>query len=203
MTIQLSDNYPKIIRDFFRFDDSVSDGSAHTPVDLPFAYDASKLQAEAEALPYDDRRVARCYVFGPERESDTGCDLTVSRDQRFERKISLTDFPEIDRFIGNCPGLTYMTFKKMRPKDYIMPHIDSECNPYKIYVPLSWPAGNVFKVYDQGEVDFTGNRPNIIATSGHMHAVVNDSDQPRIIFSFYLDWSHPTWDRLLKDSSIS
>lgn len=202
MTTQLSDNYPKIIRDFFLFDHSESDGSAHRPITLPFSYDIRRLLAEAERLSYDNRRVSRCYVYGPASGEDPGCDLLTTHDREYKTHVDLSQSPQIAKFISDCPGLTYMTFKRMAPRGYIMPHIDSECNPYKVYVPLSWPEGSQFKVYNQGDVDFTDLKPNIISTSRHMHSVVNDSDQHRIIFSFYVDWSNPTWSEILQASLV-
>jgi hypothetical protein len=205
MTTQLTDNYPKIIRDFFHSDSGVSDGSAHAPIDLPFEYSVSDLLCEAQSLPYDDREVNRCYVWGPTNRPDPGCDLVTDYGRNYSAQIDLTKFPAIGKFLHDCQRLgpvTYMTFKRMGAKGYIMPHIDSECNPYKIYVPLSWPEGSRFKVYCQGEVDFTGLRPNIIATSGHMHSVINDSVESRIIFSFYVDWSSPGWSNILKKSKV-
>ena len=53
MTTLNTETYPKLIRDFFRFDNSVSDGLAHRPITLPFDYDPLVLLAEAEQLPYD------------------------------------------------------------------------------------------------------------------------------------------------------
>ena len=205
MTIQLSDNYPKIIRDFFLFDPSTSDGSAHVPITLPFEYSTRNLLDEAERLPYDDRDVDRCYVWGPTGKPDPGCDLVTNYGSDYSAQIDLTPYPAIGKFIHDCNSLgpvTYMTFKRMRPKKYILPHVDSECNPYKVYVPLSWPAGSVFKVYKQGEVDFSELRPNIINTSDHMHSVVNDSEQHRIIFSFYSDWSSAGWSEILEKTLV-
>ena len=78
-----------------------------------------------------------------------------------------------------------------------MPHTDSECNPYKIYVPLSWPEGSLFKMFGQGNIDFTDLKPNLINTSDVIHSVVNDSDEYRIIFSFYADWSYEGWQKVI------
>jgi len=205
MTIQLSDNYPKIIRDFFRFDDSHGDGSAHAPITLPFEYSTRDLLREAERLPYDDRTVNRCYVYGPTAKPDPGCDLVTDHGRDHSTQLDLLHFPLIRKFITDCNSVgpvTYMTFKRMAPHGYITPHVDSECNPYKIYVPLSWPPGSVFKVYRHGEVDFEELKPNIIATSGHMHSVINDSNESRIIFSFYVDWSSPGWAEILGTTMV-
>ena len=201
MTILNTETYPKIIQDLFLYDQSTSNGSAHWPITLPFEYDNSKLLEEAEKLPYDNRKVQRCYVWGPEGDKDPGCDLLTDHAKVFEAKIDLTQYPHIKKFIDDANKVgpvTYMTFKKMEPKGYILPHVDSECNPYKVYVPLSWPEGSCFKVFKQGKVDFSDLKPNIIATSDHMHSVVNDSDQYRIIFSFYVDWSSLGWSKLLR-----
>ncbi len=200
MTTLNTETYPKLIRDFFLFDNSVSDGSAHRPVTLPFDYDPSGLLAEAEQLPYDDRPVRRCYVWGPTGQDDPGCDLLSSTAREYTAQIDLEHYPRIKQFIdslNNIGPITYLTFKRMEPKGYIMPHVDSECNPYKIYVPLSWPAGSMFKMFGQGNVDFTGLKPNLINTSDHIHAVVNDSEESRIIFSFYADWSSAGWQKYL------
>ena len=204
MTTLSSETYPKLIRDFFLSDHSTSDGTAHRPITLPFEYDPGELLREAEQLPYDDRTVNRCYVWGPEGKEDPGCDLITSNDKHHTAQIDLTKFPKIRDFIdkANAVGpVTYLTFKKMKPMGYIMPHVDSECNPYKIYVPLNWPEGSVFKVFRQGVVDFSGLRANLINTSDHMHSVVNDSHEHRIIFSFYADWSHPGWQKILRPDS--
>ena len=200
MTTLNTETYPKLIRDFFRFDNSVSDGLAHRPITLPFDYDPLELLAEAEQLPYDERPVKRCYVWGPIGQQDPGCDLLSSTAHEFTAQIDLARFPKIQNFIDSLNKIgpiTYLTFKRMEPMGYIMPHVDSECNPYKIYVPLSWPSGSTFKMLGQGHVDFTDLKPNLINTSDHIHAVVNDSLEPRIIFSFYADWSSPGWQKIL------
>ena len=200
MTTLNTDSYPKIIRDFFRYDNSVSDGTAHRPITLPFAYDIGQLLAEAEQLPYDDRAVNRCYVWGPEGKQDPGCDLITSTDKNYTAQIDLTPYPTIKKFIDDANKLgpiTYLTFKRMKPRGYIMPHVDSECNPYKVYVPLSWPEGSLFKMFGQGNIDFTDLKPNLINTSDVIHSVVNDSDEHRIIFSFYADWSYEGWQKVI------
>ena len=162
------------------------------------------LLKEAETLPYDNRKVRRCYVYGPEGREDPGCDLMTDHNNKFKEQIDLSSYPHIKNFIDEANKIgpiTYMTFKKMAPRGYIMPHTDSECNPYKIYVPLSWPEGSCFKVFKQGKVNFTDLKPNIIATTDHMHSVVNDSDEYRIIFSFYVDWSAYGWAEMLSSRS--
>ena len=200
MTTLNTDYYPKIIRDFFLYDNSASDGTAHRPITLPFAYNTNQLLAEAEQLPYDDRTVNRCYVWGPEGKQDPGCDIITSTDKNYTAQIDLTPYPTIKKFIDNANTLgpiTYLTFKRMKPRGYIMPHVDSECNPYKIYVPLSWPKGSLFKMFGQGNIDFTDLKPNLINTSDVIHSVVNDSDEHRIIFSFYADWSYERWQKVI------
>ena len=200
MTTLNTDSYPKIIRDFFLYDNSASDGTAHRPITLPFAYNTGQLLAEAEQLPYDDRAVNRCYVWGPEGKQDPGCDLITSTDKNYTAQIDLTPYPTIKKFIDDANKLgpiTYLTFKRMKPRGYIMPHVDSECNPYKVYVPLSWPEGSLFKMFGQGNIDFTDLKPNLINTSDVIHSVVNDSDEHRIIFSFYADWSYEGWQKVI------
>jgi len=200
MTTLNTDYYPKIIRDFFLYDNSASDGTAHRSVTLPFTYNTEQLLAEAEQLPYDDRLVNRCYVWGPEGKQDPGCDIITSTDKNYTAQIDLTSYPNIKSFIDDANTLgpiTYLTFKRMKPRGYIMPHTDSECNPYKIYVPLSWPEGSLFKMFGQGNIDFTDLKPNLINTSDVIHSVVNDSDEYRIIFSFYADWSYEGWQKVI------
>lgn len=205
MTVLNTDYYPKIIQDFFLFDQSQSDGSAHTPIALPFQYDSNVLLEEANRLPYDDRTVARCYVWGPTGQEDPGCDLLSNHGTEYSAQIDLSNYPAIQSFISNCKNvgdITYMTFKKMKPRGFITPHVDSECNSLKVYVPLTWPAGSCFKIWKHGKVDFTSLQPNIINTGKHMHSVVNDSDEPRIIFSFYPDWSSDGWRQILDKTEV-
>ena len=77
MTIQLSDNYPKLVKDLFLFDKQqqshtgnltpaeVLQQVAHMQVQLPFEYDVVELLKEAQMLPMDSSKVKRCYVYGP------------------------------------------------------------------------------------------------------------------------------------------
>ncbi len=215
MTIQLSDNYPKLVKDLFLFDKQqqshtgnltpaeVLQQVAHMQVELPFEYDVVELLKEAQRLPMDSSKVKRCYVYGPVGDNDPRCDLIDSTAKDYEYKIDITSFPNIKKFIedaNHIGQLTYITFKQMAPQGYIMPHQDSECNPYKIYLPLEWPQGCYFKIYKKGVIPFEVGKPFFVNTGEHIHSVVNDSNENRMIFSFYVDWNTKGWQKVLKDS---
>lgn len=78
------------------------------------------------------------------------------------------------------------------PGAIIAPHIDNVglaapgdkgCNV--LYMPLRWPPGNYFKFCSGGLIDSADTW--LINTSDHVHALINESNQTRIILSVILD----------------
>ena len=96
--------------------------------------------------------------------------------------------------------VTYISFKRMLPKRFINPHIDSKCNPFKIYIPLTWPKGNYFKIYKKGLIPFEPYKPFLVNTGNNIHSVINDSNEDRYIFSFYADWGSDKWQQIIENS---
>ena len=76
------------------------------------------------------------------------------------------------------------------PGAIIAPHIDNVmsnanqlgqfgCNT--LYIPLSWPSGNYFKFATGGLID--SDSPWMINTGDHTHALINQSDQNRLVLT--------------------
>jgi hypothetical protein len=218
MTIQLSENYPKLIKDLFLYDvgeehypnkaltcEQIVDQISYMPLDLGMFNDYKAILKEAIELPYKESKsdADRCYMYGPVGTDDPQCELVNSSDTEFEYKIKMDTCPAIKHFIDRMCEIgqvTYISFKRMLPKHFINPHIDSKCNPFKVYIPLTWPNGNYFKMYKKGLIPFAPAVPFLVNTGNNMHSVINDSDEVRYIFSFYADWSTYGWQRIIQDS---
>ncbi len=208
MTIHISENFPKLIRDFFLYDNSESDGTAHAPIDLPFDMDRESLLHDAKRLPWDtDCRIDRCtIVHNSNNKGETGTKYVVQKDTRIEPAIDLEKFPAINSLINNLNSIgpvTYMSFKNMYPGEYLPPHMDSTQGPMIVYCPITWPEGCHFKVYGQGLVDFGGLKANIVETGNRVHSVVNDGNESRFTFSFHADWSSPGWSNILRKTKLA
>lgn len=78
------------------------------------------------------------------------------------------------------------------PGSIIAPHVDNigltepgarGCQT--LYIPLRWPPGNYFKFSSGGLID--SPEPWLINNSDHMHALINQSNQYRIILNIIMD----------------
>jgi len=68
---------------------------------------------------------------------------------------------------------------------YLLPHIDEISNNIaKLYIPLRWHAGNLFKF--SGSPIIRGTQP-ILVNTNHVHALVNDSEHERIVLAVKAD----------------
>lgn len=205
MTIHLSEKYPKIIRDFYLCEHSTQTGDAFNIVDLPFGYDREQLLAEAATLPWKPVKrqgrvigTERVFMYGSADGNDTlGMTLTGNTGiGRYSRQMDMTHVPCLDRLITDLESvgeLVFLTVQKMKPGAYLVPHMDSPAVPHKMYIPLNWPEGCYFKYHKQGFIPFGDLEPRIVNVGEHMHSVINDSDQDRIIISVYVDWDTGQW----------
>ena len=208
MKNHISENFPKLIRDFFLYDDSESDGTAHAPIDFPFEMDRKGLLEDAKRLPWDtDCAIARCTIVqNKHNKGETGTDYVVRKDTCIEPAVDLDQFPAIKKLVENLNSIgpvTYMSFKNMFPGEYLPPHMDSTQGPMVVYCPITWPTGCLFKVYNQGLVDFSDLRPNIVENGNNIHSVINDGTESRFTFSFYADWSSPGWSKILRTTKLA
>ena len=102
---------------------------------------------------------------GPVGSDDPRCERIDSNYKEFEYKIKMDTCPAIKTFIEQVSEIgqvTYISFKRMLPKHFINPHIDSKCNPFKVYIPLTWPKGNYFKMYKKGCIPFQPGEPFLV-----------------------------------------
>ena len=68
---------------------------------------------------------------------------------------------------------------------YLLPHIDEISNNIvKLYIPLRWHAGNMFKF--SGSPIIHGAQP-ILVNTNHVHALVNNSETERIVLAVKAD----------------
>ena len=192
--MQLSENYPKLIRDLFLYDvgeqyypnkeltcEQIFDQISYMPIDLG-KIDYECLAHEAKELPYKQSATDadRCYIYGPVGSDDPRSERIDSNYKEFEYKIKMDTCPAIKTFIEQVSEIgqvTYISFKRMLPKHFINPHIDSKCNPFKVYIPLTWPKGNYFKMYKKGCIPFQPGEPFLVNTGNNIHSVINDSDE--------------------------
>ena len=205
MTTLISENFPKIIKDFYLYDESTSDGTAHQPIDLPFDIDRSALLLDAQRLPWDTSYAIRRFEIVKRSGEVAGTDRTLTNNHDVTAQIDFNEFKAIGKLmkdLNNIGPVTYLSFKNMLPGEYLEPHMDSLYGPLSVYIPITWPSGCHFKVYNQGLVDFTDLRPNIVDTGGSVHSVINDSDQERYTFSFYCDWQSPGWNSILRKTKV-
>ena len=218
MTIQLSENYPKLIRDLFLYDvgeehypnkeltcEQIFNQVSYMPIDLGRLDDYKPMLDEAIELPYKQSSTDadRCYIYGPVGSNDPRCELLNSNYTEFEYKIKMDTCPAIKDFIEQMCKIgqvTYISFKRMLPKRFINPHIDSKCNPFKVYIPLTWPKGNYFKMYKKGLIPFEPLVPFLVNTGNNIHSIINDSNEDRYIFSFYADWGSDKWQQIIENS---
>ena len=82
----------------------------------------------------------------------------------------------------------------------MMPHTDAFGNPIKMYMALSWPEGNYFKMYNKGFIPLTPGQAFWVNVGQHPHCVVNDSEHERIVISLYADWDTPAWRQVVEHS---
>ena len=206
MTIVLSEHYPKIIKDLFRYDnktqnltpcesyDVILASMMHFPVEYPFDYDNNAILKEAMALPYKKKNngVSKSTVITISNNLDDDEEDMVHQHENMSPIMhNLYDAPHITKLIQDLNNhigkITYLSFKTMEPGGYIYPHVDSLCSP-TIYHPLHWPNGNYFKWFEHGLVDFSNYKPNFINNNLGLHCVVNESNDTRVSFSFNLDF---------------
>ena len=221
MTIQLSDKYPKIIRDLFLYDTVDTPVPANTPnyeslvcshfgfmeIMLPFKVQHEDLLEEALKLNWKDKDGTYIWVFGQnkplEEKLTTGMGFDYDTEYKSEFKLEPESIPHFTQFYNAlneiCP-ITDLTLKRIKPGGYLTPHVDPFANPFKIYLALSWPKGSYFKMYKKGFIPLKPGRCFWVNVGDHSHAVVNDSKEDRIIISLYADWHTPAWRDLVEHS---
>ena len=102
--------------------------------------------------------------------------------------------PVVQQLVKSLPvnGIKKAYIGILPPGSIIAPHVDNTglaapgsrgCNT--LYIPLRWPPGNYFKFSSGGLIDSA--TPWLINISDHVHALINQSDQYRVILSVTLD----------------
>lgn len=211
MTIHLSDKYPKIIRDLFLYDKKGLE-SNHKNLDFPFEYNVNSLYKEAITFDWSGdnktdslKKIDRILLYKSRTETNVMGVPAIQQENNNEEKDIYFDtakYPEWNNFLKqliSLKGVLLVTMSKMMPGGFIYPHKDSNFVSHKIYFPLNWPQGCYFKIYKHGLVDFSKLKPKIINSGDHIHSVINDSQEERIIVSIFVDWNIEPWKMYLKE----
>tara|TARA_B100000035_G_scaffold313754_1_gene328205 strand:+ start:1156 stop:3309 length:2154 start_codon:yes stop_codon:yes gene_type:complete len=93
-------------------------------------------------------------------------------------------FPECYKFLKKLGYSDYdrVRIMKLEPGGYIMPHTDGEGRIFgPLNIAINNPKGCEFYFQDYGKVPFKKGR-GVFLDIGNVHAVYNDSDQPRYHF---------------------
>jgi hypothetical protein len=221
MTIALPDKYPKLIRDLFLYDtvenpvptscanyeSLVCSNFGFLELKMPFDLKPEVLLAEAQTLDWTQKKGDYVWLYGQDKplqeKIDNGMGFDVDTKYETEFKIEPNNIPEFRKFYDNlnqiCP-ITDITLKKVKPGGWMNPHVDSYGNPFKIYMALSWPKGNYFKMYNKGFIPLNSGKAFWVNVGAHSHCVVNDSTEERIIISLYADWDTPQWRQVVEHS---
>jgi len=212
MTIHLSDKYPKIIRDLFRYDNNFGPSNSFKNLNFPFDYDLSKLYEEASSFDWIGpgktkslEKIDRILLYKSKSESNIiGIPIVQQKhDEKEEVCFNTESYPEWNNFLKNIKllgGVLLITMSKMSPGGFIYPHKDSNFVAHKIYFPLNWPRGCYFKIYKNGLVDFSDLKPKIINSGEYIHSVINDSKEERIIVSIFVDWNVEPWKKIFEET---
>ncbi len=230
MTIALSEQYPKLIRDFFLFDkgeqtypkdikdynDILCSGVAHMPIQLPWEISSNDLLEEAKALNYHHKKGKYSWIYGapgtiedkyaPKVNVASQSSFITPRPTSYSIKTEFNKEDKIPFFGGliiklnELVTVTDVIVKKLKPTDYMEPHIDNDINPWKIYIPLNWPDRNYFKLFKKGFIPMKPGQPTWINVGEHPHSVVNDSSEDRYIISIYADWHTESWKKIVENS---
>ena len=223
MTIQLSDKYPKLIRDLFLYDtvdnptpdncsnyeSLVCSNFGFLQLRFPFEIQTEQLLKEAQSINWVDKGGNYVWVYGQDKPLEEkladGMGFDVDTEYTSSFKLDVKSIPAFHKFYQDinelCP-ITDITLKKVKPGGYFEPHIDSFGNPIKMYEALSWPKGNYFKMYNKGFIPLDPGKAFWVNVGTHSHCVVNDSQEERIVISLYADWDTPAWRKIVELSYL-
>lgn len=189
--IELQKSYPKFIVDYF--DEEIAPVwhkkySNRSPWFLGTVIDRSRLAAEIDTVKHK---------FPPRKinlDSYQGWVDSILKFSTIEevKEFGLEYFAEI---LHDCRFVELLTVNLgyLPPGGYINTHKDLTSSSRvrnKVYIPVDFVPGNHYKFFPGGYVPL--NEPNAIClnTDTFVHAVVNDSDQDRLIIGCngYANW---------------
>lgn len=110
MTIHLSDKYPKIIRDLFRYDNNFGPSNSFKNLNFPFDYDLSKLYEEASGFDWIGpgktkslEKIDRILLYKSKSESNIiGIPIVQQKhDEKEEVCFNTESYPEWNNFLKN------------------------------------------------------------------------------------------------------
>ena len=212
-SVQLdAQKFPQMIRDFYEhnFSFTVLDPKQPDLLRLPYmTYDHPVdpdlvAQARHEVEHNLDYVMANGLSYGQYQanlteysfESNSACwrIIWLQKDKKTTSAAEL--FPAVNRLVES-QGLDhwYVFVGVLPPGGFIYPHLDFDTakassqaySEYQgctqLYIPLSWPAGNLIKFAGAGVLSLDSGQAMVINNDNYVHSVVNDSDQNRIVLS--------------------
>jgi hypothetical protein len=129
--------------------------------------------------------------------------FTMNTHRRGQLLIDPDLLPKTIEFLNNFEHtIDSATISVTPPGGYAVTHIDKRDESLdsrfrgckQLYIPLNYPAGAVAKLHRVGAVPL---EPVVFNPQYYSHAVVNDSDQHRIVLSIVFDYCSPAWNLAL------
>lgn len=183
MTTHTLDKYPKLIQDLLQFDNVqqaypimqsyeqiVESNVAYTELNLPFSYNVNKMLIEAKNGFADEQDNESgwtgIFLHAPKNISiddfeQLDCNFdTDYYDVEFGYTNIIDNFPECKKWIDQLKkyiDIQLVEIKKLSAGSYIYPHVDTHFSGIglrKLYMPLNYPDGNIFRFFKKGEVPF-------------------------------------------------
>ena len=202
--IKIRSEFPQVVKDFFEHNFDFYCKSAGSVNFLPqcksnldiSGYDIQALSDEIESnyqwFVENQRKVAQKYYNDREWPDNYAnwLSVTIYKDGKFVND----KLPLLQSFVKNLPinNIQTVFVGILEPGAAVAPHCDKSpnhvpgkegCN--RLYIPLKWSPKNYLKFASGGLIDSAV--PYIINNTDHVHALINASDQNRIILSIILD----------------
>jgi hypothetical protein len=205
-TIELDTKYPKVIQDFFKYN---FDFFCRPKADINFlpqrkcnidisTYDTQEVLTEVADnqlwIQEHQKLSAQKYYNDQEWHKDYTLWTTLKIYDAYKCILPIDRLPKLQSLIKNLPvnEISQAYLGILPPGSVIAPHTDKKANHVPgtlgcnvLYIPLSWPARNYFKFASGGIVD--SNSTWFINNTDHVHALVNDSNQSRVVLTITLD----------------
>lgn len=212
-SIEINKKYPIGLQDFFKynFNCTILPKDCFQSKNIPFELysidvDISSLYNEIyQNLPYLKSISDKYYQYDYNILEDPGLNtdncwynIKLFRNINGEKihKVKIDKLPLTYNFVNSLSiDFNKISINVLPPGGYLYPHVDRlpESEPEnkkgckELYIPLNYPKGAVIKLQNVGILP---NTPVVFNNQYFAHAVVNDSDQTRIVLTVSFDYQH-------------
>lgn len=212
-SIEINNKYPKGLQDFFKynFNCTIVPKDCYQSKDIPFElYDIDIDTASVYNEIYQNLSYLKSisdtyyqYDYNILEDSSLNTDNCWFNTKLFRNidgenfyKVEIDKLPLTYNFV-NSLAIDYskIAITVLPPGGYLYPHVDRrpENAPEKykgckeLYIPLNYPKGAAIKLQNVGILP---NTPVVMNNQYFAHAVVNDSNQTRIVLTVSFDYNH-------------